>query len=243
MVKLLKGLYQVGGATLSHPWDGSTYLIVDRGEAALIDCGSHLGLEKLLGNIEGHGVSLDQVKLIIGTQGHFDHVEGVKHLKALKPGLRFALHRDDVETVETGDPERTCSGWLYNQTFHLPCQVDRVLQDGDVVRVGDLALKVLHLPGHCPGHIGIAAEITGLKVLFAGSTVHGAYGTRVGGDLKAWKKSLTRLLKVDTDLFTESHSNCVLYGDPEKRIQEALWRIENQYFSFGNPVFRQILYP
>ena len=239
---LLRGLHQVGGATLTHPWEGSSYLIEDSGQAVLVDCGSHLGLNRLLENIGKSGVRPEQIRTIICTQGHFDHVEAANHLKPEYKNIELAIHQADKTTVETGDPERTCASFFYNETFHLPCSVDITLKGEEEISVGKIILRIIHLPGHSPGHIGILAEINGLKIMFAGSTLHGAYGPRVGGNLDDWKRSLHRLQELDFDLFVESHSNCTLYADPKPRIEEALWKMETQYFQLLEAPFRKTRY-
>ena len=242
MVKLLGGMYQVGGATLTHPWDGSSYLIKDSGEAVLLDCGSHLGLEKLLNNIRRSGTKPEEIGMIICTQGHFDHVEAAGHLKQKYGNMRLAVHEADKTTVETGDPELTCASFFYNEPFHLPCDVDITLKGEEEFQAGRILLRVLHLPGHSPGHIGILTEIGGLRLMFVGSTLHGAYGPRVGGSIEDWKESLRRLQEVDFDLFVESHSNCILYADPKPRIEEALWKMDTQYFQWLESPFRKTRY-
>ena len=197
----------------------------DSGEAMLIDCGSHLGLEKLLENIRKSNVKLEQIRTIVCTQGHFDHVEAAGHLKQQFKNIELAVHEADKTTIESGDRELTCASFFYNEPFHLPCNADIVLQEGEKLQVGGLSLKVLHLPGHSPGHIGLMTDIDGLKLMFVGSTLHGAYGPRVGGNLDDWKKSLYILQELEFDLFVESHSNGVLYADPEPGIKEALWKM------------------
>ena len=242
MPRLLRGLYQVGGATLTHPWEGSSYLVEDSGEAVLIDCGSHLGLEKLLENIGKCGIKPEQIRTIICTQGHFDHVEAAAHLKPEYENIKLAIHKADKTAVESGDRERTCASFFYDEPFHLPCNAEITLKGEEEISVGKISLRIIHLPGHSPGHIGILTEISGLKLMFTGSTLHGAYGLRVGGNLKDWKRSLHRLQELDFDLFVESHSNCVLYADPSPRIEEVLWKMETQYFQLLEAPFRKTRY-
>lgn len=207
-----------------------------------MDCGSHLGLEKLLENIRKSNVRPEQIRTIVCTQGHFDHIEAAGHLKQQYKNIELAVHEADKTTIESGDHELTCASFFYNESFHLPCNADITLKGGEELQVGGISLRILHLPGHSPGHIGLVTEINGSKLVFVGSTLHGAYGPRVGGDLEDWKKSLQQLQKLEFDLFVESHSNCVLYADPKPRIEEALWKMETQYFQFLESPFRKTRY-
>jgi glyoxylase-like metal-dependent hydrolase (beta-lactamase superfamily II) len=164
------------------------------------------------------------------------------HLKQKYRNIELAVHKADVATVESGDQELTCASFFYDEPFHLPCDTDITLRGGEELKVGELSIRIVHLPGHSPGHIGLLTEINGLSLMFVGSTLHGAYGPRVGGNLEDWKKSLYRLQDFKFDLFVESHSNCVIYADPKPRIDEALWKLETQYFQFLEAPFRRTRY-
>src|SRR5689334_16339158 len=117
-VRLLPGLYQVGGGFLSHARDACSYLVVNEssGDGIMIDCGSHSGFEALKANVK-QVADLNQIKLVIGTHCHWDHVEAFGHLFS-ETSATFATHALDAEAVRTGDPELTCAGFLYNEPFH-----------------------------------------------------------------------------------------------------------------------------
>jgi len=229
LVKLLEGVFQVGGASLSHPEDGSAYLIEDGGEAVLIDCGSHLGVNRLLKNIRSDGVPLGKIKLIVGTQGHFDHVEAASHLKRRHRGLELGMHEKDRSIVEKGDAVRTCANF-YGERFH-PTKVDLILRDGDEISVGSRVLRTFHLPGHTNGHLGLSVDVNGLSVLFAGSTLTGGFWLH-SSNLAQWKRSLDRLLGMSFDLFTESHSDCVIYAYTKERLLKAKSAVLNEALTF-----------
>ncbi len=72
------------------------------------------------------------VELIVITHGHGDHLEALAGVKA---ALKAPV------AVHPGDASR------------LPFGPDRLLEDGDTVQVGEVALKVIHTPGHTPGSI------------------------------------------------------------------------------------------
>ena len=178
-VRLLPGFYQVGGGFLSHPRDASSYLLLDEatGAGILVDCGSHTGLPALRANI-AQVADLRQVQLVIGTHCHWDHVEAFGHLRDEMPA-RFALHETEATAVTHGDPDLTCAGFLYNETFH-PFPVDLLLKGGEHFALGPFELDILHLPGHSPGCIGVKMRYrpTGQTVLIPGDAVQGGFGRR-----------------------------------------------------------------
>ncbi len=231
-VKLLPGLWQVGGGHLTDERDAAAFLLVSRGEAMLIDCGSPVGVDALTHNVD-QITDWSNVRLIVGTHGHFDHVGAVTLLRE-RADFTFALHHADVAQVETGDPDLTCAGWLYEQRFP-PAHVDWRLDDGAVFEVGDIVCQALHLPGHTRGSIGILTHLAGLTVLIPGDAVNGFYSPRIQSDLEHWPESLRRLLGYDIDLMVPNHGSSVLSADVPLRVQQALRRLELGFLTFEEP--------
>lgn len=103
---------------------------------------------------------------IVATHGHFDHVEGLGPLKAAT-GAPILLHRDDLPLVQG---MRTQAALFGIKVGDAP-PPDRFIDEGDQIRFGAHALKVLHTPGHSRGSVCLAAD-RGVFVgdlLFAGS--------------------------------------------------------------------------
>lgn len=157
------------------PYTGAgnnTYLLSGR-EPALIDAATgeprHLaGLDEALG-----GAPLSRVLV---THGHVDHASGAPGLGGRWPGAAF---------FKAPWPERDSE-----------YRVDwRPLADGEVVRAGDGALRVLHTPGHAPDHVCFLDEADGTlfcgDLLIQGGTVvvPGSYG----GSLTQYLASLARV--------------------------------------------------
>lgn len=113
-------------------------------KAALIDPGGDL--DRLLAIVKRQNVRLESLLL---THGHIDHVGGAHELS-----LRLSL--------PILGPEAADAFWLdqlpeQSRMFGFPpteaFRPDRWLQQGDEVAVGEIILKVLHCPGHTPGHV------------------------------------------------------------------------------------------
>ena len=103
---------------------------------------------------------------IINTHAHLDHAGGVAVLKR-ELGIPYWLHRED-EFLLSRLPDQA-------RSFGLPPmpvpEVDRYLEDGEELPLGEEIIKVIHTPGHSPG--GIVLQTEGILVvgdtLFAGS--------------------------------------------------------------------------
>jgi glyoxylase-like metal-dependent hydrolase (beta-lactamase superfamily II) len=130
---------------------------------AFIDAGGDLDKLKLA--IEKTGVTIE--KLLV-THGHMDHC-GMTGVLAKDLGVPIeGPHEGDRFWIESLDDPSKRYG-LEGESF----EPDRWLHDGDTVTVGDLTLKVIHCPGHTPGHVVFVHEPSRLAVvgdvLFQGS--------------------------------------------------------------------------
>ena len=236
-VRLLPGFYQVGGGYLSHLRDAASYLLVDEqsGESILVDCGSHSGLPALRANIAAVA-DLREVQLVIGTHCHWDHVEAFGHLRA-ETSARFAIHELDAPAVQSGNPDLTCAGWLYNESFH-PFPVDLLLKGGEHFQLGRFELDILHLPGHAPGCIGVKVHYgpTGQTILIPGDAVQGAFGKRIRSNVAAWKRSLRRLMMEQFDFMVTNHlpagAQTSLLADVPNRLARIYSLLETDFHAF-----------
>jgi hydroxyacylglutathione hydrolase len=92
-----------------------------------------------------------RVKTIVNTHGHADHIAANAQIKEHYPEAELLIHADDAEMLEK--PTKNLSAFLGTPVKSPPA--DRTLAEGDEVRLGANAFKVLHLPGHTPGGIGL----------------------------------------------------------------------------------------
>jgi len=133
-------------------------------KAAVVDPGGDL--ERILAKAKELGVTIEKILI---THGHIDHAGGTAQL-ARELG------------VPVEGPEKADLFWIagipqQGKTFGFPgaesFEPDRWLHDGDTVTVGDERLRVIHVPGHTPGHVAFFHADARLAivgdVLFAGS--------------------------------------------------------------------------
>jgi hydroxyacylglutathione hydrolase len=109
-----------------------------------------------------------QLKLIIDTHGHFDHVDANLPLKEAT-GAQIAIHEADAMMLSKPSSEAM---FFTGNRLRLS-QADILLKEGDILTFGQYRLKVLHTPGHTPGGISLVLEdhpyVYVGDLLFAGS--------------------------------------------------------------------------
>lgn len=132
--------------------------------------------ERIVAALDRHQLRLQAITL---THAHMDHVGGVAALKKLRPEAKIIIHPAD-ETLYLALPEQPAwigiprSRWaLLGFNYAEPPKIDSYWSDGENYQVGELNFKVIHCPGHTPGHVVLFNEAE-RKVfvgdcLFAGS--------------------------------------------------------------------------
>ncbi|HEX7550825.1 MAG TPA: MBL fold metallo-hydrolase [Candidatus Methylomirabilis sp.] len=168
------------------PLQSNSYLVVDERsrQAAVIDPG--MESESVLEAVRREGL---RVESVIITHGHFDHVFSSAAFKA-ETGAQVIMHPDDVPLLlEMPETAR-----FFGFKAPPPPQPDRLVREGDVIKVGELALRVLETPGHTPGGISLCLD----DAVFVGDTLFAGSVGRTdlsGGSLEALLRSIrTRLL-------------------------------------------------
>ncbi len=169
----------------------NTYLVIDEatGHAVVIDPGAEP--DRLVEWIRDADVTLDGVWL---THAHLDHVGGVAGVTREWP-VPVYMHPDDRPTLERAP----ISAAGYGVPFEAPPAPDRELADGDSLALGGLAFKVMHVPGHAPGHVVFHGNgvVLGGDLLFAGSI--GRTDLPLAEPL-AMEESLARICELDDEL-------------------------------------------
>ncbi len=128
------------------PIENNTYLIVDETSqsAAVIDpaAPSQAVIEKIQ---EKNAV----LKFILLTHAHFDHIGGVKWLtRQFSTTQKVALHQADLGLWENGGGSKD-----FGFDFEPGIEPNLVLNDHNILLLGDVQINVLHTPGHTMGHV------------------------------------------------------------------------------------------
>ncbi len=230
---LMPNFYQVGSENLSHRFDGTAYLLRGDDYSILVDCGTPLGYQKIVQNIKSCGVNPSDIRYILGTHGHYDHVGAASDFKR-DYGCKLLLHKNDVERVESGDKLKTASAVLYGEDF-VPVKVDTQLNGGEHFTVGEFRIEAIHTPGHTPGGVCYEVEVNGLKLLIAGDTINGGFSKHIDSNEEDWKRSLDILCSRHYDMMVVGHSNATLLCDADDRLKDA----RNSFANYYNPWFKR----
>jgi metallo-beta-lactamase class B len=101
----------------------------------------------IVASIRALGFKPEDVKLMINGHAHIDHAGAFAFFKS-QFGAQLAVMKDDVAAMESGDRD----DFKYANDFVYPgVKVDRILRDGDTIKMGDVLLTAYHTPGHTRG--------------------------------------------------------------------------------------------
>ncbi|MEX2238589.1 MAG: MBL fold metallo-hydrolase [Dehalococcoidia bacterium] len=211
----------------------NVWLIVDCGEAAMIDTGfaDEKALEVRLGYLEKlSGVVL---KEIILTHHHFDHSSAADTIRR-KTGARIAVHEDEEKFIthpDEGAPEdieipedakelaAAAALWKEEAAKARP---DHVLKDGDTLQIGSATIRAIHTPGHTEGSVCLMLEEE--KVVFTGDTVLGRGTVAISpppyGSMTKYLQSLEKLEGSGAERLAPGHGPLV--DNPAQKCRELI---------------------
>ena len=127
-------------------------------EGAIIDPGGHP--ERILAEVERQGLT---IRYVLDTHAHFDHTDANGAI-VVATGATLALHPGDLPLLEASG-----GATFFGMQAEISPPPDLELADGDELAVGNLHFRVLHTPGHTPGHVCFYEAAEG--VLFDGDVL------------------------------------------------------------------------
>ena len=184
-------VYLVGQDRVSN----LTYMLDCGAEGvAVIDPTYESEFERTVENVEKCGRARKDIRWVLNTHCHIDHAMADAKFRAM--GARILVGAADAEHVEKGT--RVTGYYIVKGVTGFPrSKVDQRLEDGEVLRLGNKVLEVIHTPGHTPGSISMLLRSGEKNLLFAGDTV--LYDARLGwqgnpyADNRAYLASLEKL--------------------------------------------------
>ena len=137
--RLVGNIYYVGAKNIA------SYLITTPQGHILVDTGTTEMTPVITANVEKLGFKMRDIKIMLSSHAHFDHIGGHAAMKKLT-GARVMAIKQDADALEAGKDLSPLGdeGWM-------PVKVDRVLKDNDTVALGGTTLRAVWAPGHTPG--------------------------------------------------------------------------------------------
>jgi len=143
----------------------NAFLIEGDNELTLIDAGFPGKESAVFDAIRGLGRSPDQLKHLVFTHAHPDHIVSAAAI-VRETGARTYMHPLDIPIAESGGPFRpmtpapgSLGRVLCNLFFHPderldPVAIDQPLNPGEILPIAD-GFEVIHVPGHCAGQVAL----------------------------------------------------------------------------------------
>jgi glyoxylase-like metal-dependent hydrolase (beta-lactamase superfamily II) len=226
MKRILPGLY-----TFTRLVVGRVYAIEDPDGLTLIDTGLSLTPSRILKQLAELGYKPEDIKRILITHAHPDHIGGLRDLQKLT-GAAVYVSEGERAVVEDEapipGPPRDKMPLVFRifgrpRTTFKPTPVARVLRDGDVIEEVMGGLQVVATPGHAPGHVAFWQP--NKRVLFCGDVMMSLRRNKlrlpikmVTVDMAQDKCSIRRVADLDVRVL------CLGHGHPIKRDTATLIR-------------------
>ncbi len=213
----------------------NVYLVYDGDEWALIDIGYEETVDEFVELIRQLDFPLSRCKTLIATHADVDHIQGLAKAKqTLKTTV--TAHPNAVEPLQSGDTLRTLAE-IIPQNLKLampPVQIETQVNEGDVIKIGELELEVWHTPGHTDSQLAFRVG----DVLLSGDNIYrdgciGAIDAHHGSDIKAFVKSLERIRDSDVKWLAPSHGP--IFANDKAMLDRTIDRVRGylQMADFG----------
>ena len=147
--RVIGNLYAVG------TYDLAVFLVTSEDGHFLINTALEDSTELIRQNIESVGFRLEDVKVLLQMQAHWDHTAALAEIKEIT-GAEMWATADDARVLEDGGVSDPHFGG--EQSFR-PVEVDRIIAEGDVLELGAARLTVVEMPGHTEGSSGYAMTV------------------------------------------------------------------------------------
>lgn len=149
--RIAGNLYYVG------TYDLACYLITTSQGNILINTGLASSGKQIKKNIRALGFRLANTKILLNTQAHYDHMGAMAFIKK-KTGAQLMLDERDAEEANNGGSSDYALGG--HGSTYKPVTPDRLLHNGDTIRLGNMQIVMLHHPGHTKGSCSFLFTVT-----------------------------------------------------------------------------------
>jgi glyoxylase-like metal-dependent hydrolase (beta-lactamase superfamily II) len=221
MPKITEDLYHIPGQDEFMP-DSHTYVLgkPSSQNLSLIDPGLVGKGSYKIQSIQKAGIELSAIRRVIMTHTHLDHIGCLSEIQKQIPWAELWVHRLEADLLEQGD-ERAVYGMdmfksFCQEQFRLKpgafkFQVNRKLNGGETLDLGDTGWEVIHIPGHSLGSIGLYHRP--MKILIPGDVIYADFAIGrfdlYGANASELKRSLMTLTELEVDILLPGHNQIV----------------------------------
>lgn len=165
-MQIVPGVYLVNGFPYGLHQNG--YLVRAGDATIMIDSGDLGGesFDTVQRNCQRWGVDLSQVSHLLVTHAHYDHSSHASRSRQM--GAKIVASRDSAEAMAAGD-ER-CIGYAVNREFE-PCETDIVVEDGQILEIGEIAIRCIAAPGHANSLMVFEIVLNDERLWFVGDLI------------------------------------------------------------------------
>lgn len=222
--KVIEGVWWIPGKDRFFP-DSHMYVIgtLEAADFTLVDCGlMEMGSHKVE-EIEQAGIPLTMIKRIIMTHTHMDHIGCLPEILEAVPQAEVWIHQAEATFLERGDCRIVYGNQMFESVirsqYKIPegfftIEVHRKIEGEEELLLGGIPFRILHLPGHSAGSIGLYNEKH--RLFISGDTIYadGAIGRYdlVSADPGQLKHSLERIASLRVDILLPCHNRIVKGG-------------------------------
>mgnify|MGYP000927491248 CR=1 FL=1 len=237
--------------------ESGMYLLVVNGEAMLISAGISCILEDVLTQMESFGIEGEQITSLLILHSHFDHVGTVPYFRRKYPALKvYSSQRawdiltmpKAVETMNafsrTVAEKMGCLDVLARHDLDWRNDVQgTIVRDGDLLKVGDLEVRIMETPGH--SSCSISAYIPEVKTLLpsdaGGIPIDEAIFPSGNSNYTQYQDSLERLKDLEVEYYGADHYGYIVGPEARDYVRRTITaaaelrtRIESAYRKSGD---------
>jgi len=203
------------------------YLVFDGDEWLLIDIGYEDTVREIIDLIRQLDFPLSHCKYLVVTHADADHIQGLKLAQDLLPGAQAVGHPLAKAALAKGDRILTYAEIpAQGISINLPViRLDKTIDEGDVLKIGDLKIETWHTPGHTQSQLAFRLG----NLLFSGDNIFrdgcvGNIDAHHGSDIASFISSLERIRDSDVEWLLPSHGPP--FRKDNRQLQSTIDRLE-----------------
>ena len=147
--RVIGNLYAVG------TYDLGVFLITSNAGHILINTGLEESTSLIRDNMASLGFAMEDIEILLTMQAHWDHTAALAEIKGIADAEMWATP-DDAPVLEDGgfsDPH------FGGRVSFAPVEVDRIINDGEIIELGNINLRVHEHPGHTAGSSSYSMQV------------------------------------------------------------------------------------